>query len=166
MEQTMQSEREDTFTVKGAAPGASCIACSRRQFVSGSLLLAVGTVLAACGNGVIGSGMSDAITGPVNVTVNLSEYSALDTVGAIVKLKGTSTPIAVVRSATDTYLAFSMICTHQGSTINIVGNGFKCPNHGSQFDATGQWIPSRQRTTNLHQFAVTLDAIAGTLTLM
>ena len=127
-------------------------------------MLAVGAVLSACGDGVIGSGVDNTLTGPVNLTVKVSDYAALGTVGGIVRLNGTSTPIAVVRSATATYLAFSMICPHQGTTIGITSSGFKCPNHQATFNAAGTWTGG-QRTSNLNQRAVVFDSTAGTLTI-
>ncbi|MEP6762912.1 MAG: Rieske 2Fe-2S domain-containing protein [Gemmatimonadaceae bacterium] len=143
----------------------ACESCSRRRFVSESVMAAVASLLfVACGDGVIGAGGGSGITGPLNITVTLSDYSALGTVGGIAKLTGTSTPIAIVRSADATYLAFSMVCPHQGTTININGSGFLCPNHGAQFNAGGTWAGG-QPTNNLVRISTTLDATAGTLTL-
>lgn len=43
-------------------------------------------------------------------------------------------------------VAYSTICPHLGCTVNDEGNGFTCPCHGSQFDATGDLIrgPAKQ----------------------
>ena len=142
-----------------------CISCSRRQFVSGSLMLAVsGLLLDACGDGVIG-GSNTQLLGAVDFTVTLSAYPALANVGGIARINGTSSPVAVAHTATATYEAFSLICPHEGTTVNINGTGFLCPNHGARFDGSGNWVQSQQRTTNLKRIAVVYDATAGTLKL-
>jgi len=133
----------------------------RREFLTQGTLAAVAAVLfGACGTG------SDfgSVTGPsgVNVTATIASYSALATVGGIAKLSGTSTPIAVVRSGTSSYRAFSMICTHAGTTINISGSGFLCPNHLARFSASGA-NTGGQPTANLFEFTVAYDSAAGTL---
>ena len=141
------------------------MACSRRQFLSGSVIAAVSAVLLdGCGNGVIGTS-NNAILGTVDFTVQLSAYPALANVGGIARINGTSTPVAVVRTATDAFLAFSLICPHEGTTVGINGSGFLCPNHGARFDSNGNWVQSQQRTTNLTRVATTYNATAGTLKL-
>ena len=134
----------------------------RREFVSQGIVTALAALVAsACGDGLLGSP-----TGPgaVNVTVNPADYAALGAVGGIVRLNGTSTPIAVVRTADATYRAFSMICPHAGTTIGINGSGFRCPNHGAMFAASGAWTGGQQ-TTSLFEFTTTLNAGPGTLTI-
>jgi len=46
--------------------------------------------------------------------------------------------------------------------VNIQGSGFRCPNHGATFAATGAWTGG-QKTTNLSELTVVYDAGAGTL---
>lgn len=138
---------------------SDCAHClSRRAFVANSTLLAVSAFLAGCSS-------ADS-TGPsnVNVSVKLTDYSALGTVGGIARLSGTSTPIAVVRTATSTYRAFSLICPHEAGSVGINGAGFLCSKHGATFNSNGTWTGG-ERTTNLREFAVTFDATAGTLTI-
>ncbi len=143
----------------------NCFSCSRRQFVSGSLLLAVSSVLLdACGDGVIGAS-NGAIPGAVDSTITLSQYPSLAAVGGIARITGTSSPVAVAHTASGTYQAYSLVCPHEGTTVNINGAGFLCPNHGAAFDVNGAWVQSRQRTTALAKIPVTYDATAGTLKL-
>ncbi len=133
---------------------------SRRTFVSAATLAAVATVLEACGgsSGVTGPGGSG---GPLTVT--LSSFSALGTVGGIARVDGGSgSPVALVRTGTSSFVALSMICTHQGSTIGISGSGFLCPNHGAQFSSTGTW-QGGERTSNLVAYSTSFDATAGTV---
>ncbi|MEV1170940.1 Rieske 2Fe-2S domain-containing protein [Nonomuraea sp. NPDC049784] len=47
-------------------------------------------------------------------------------------------PAYLLRPTPDTFLAFNATCTHQGCPISYVGPGFRCPCHGSTFDANGQ----------------------------
>ncbi len=145
--------------------GAAGDGLSRRAFISRSTLAAVAAVLAgACGDGIIGGrGLTAPATLPTGgLTLRLADYPALATVGAIVRADTTAGPMALVHSAATTYLAFSMVCPHQGTTINIQGSGFVCPNHGARFDASGSWTGG-QPTSNLAAYTVLLDATAGTL---
>ncbi len=133
----------------------------RRAFLGNSTMLAVGALLAsACGDGQLGG----SVTGPgaVGLSIKISDYAALSNIGGIAKLTGTSTPIAVVKSTATQFRAFSMVCTHEGTTIGINGSGFLCPNHGAEFTGQGVW-KGGQVTTNLREFSVTADLAAGTL---
>lgn len=133
----------------------------RREFLGQSVVAALAAlVMTACGDGLSGSPTAP---GATNVTVNLADYAALGAIGGIVRLNSTSSPIAVVRSADTTYRAFSMICPHAGTTIGINGAGFRCPNHGATFAASGAWTGG-ERTSSLFEFTTTLNA-GGTLTI-
>jgi len=134
---------------------------NRREFLTTSSALAITAVLAACGDGIGGSA-----TGPsnVNATVVLADYVALGTVGGIAVINGAGTPIAVVRSATSQYRAFSLICPHAGTTVAISGTGFRCPNHGATFNGSGAWTGG-ERTRGLSEFTVAVNATAGTITI-
>ena len=56
-------------------------------------------------------------------------------------------------SSTDGLLAFSAKCPHLGCTVNFdaVSKKFKCPCHGSIFDASGKWIsgPAKRNLESL-----------------
>ena len=148
---------------------AACEGCalSRREFVGRSTLAAVAAVLAAaCGGPIPGV---DNPVGPGgstgSLTIKIADYPALANVGGIAKVTPTSGgAIAVVRQSASNFLAFSMTCPHAGTTINISGAGFVCPNHGARFNASGQWTGG-QSTSNLVSVSCTYDATAGTLTL-
>lgn len=150
-----------------AACAAACPLHDRRSFLSKAFLASVGAILLdACGDGQIGVTGPQAGALPEPLVVTLSAFPALATVGGIARVDGGGNrPIAVVRTAADTYVAVTMICTHQGyRPIEIVGGGFICPNHGAEFSATGTWTGG-QRTSNLRQYNVVLDTVAGTLTI-
>jgi Rieske Fe-S protein len=147
---------------------SGCESCSRRDFVAAGALAAVGAFLTACGsdNGGDPEAPPTAPNPPAagGITVSLSSFSALATVGGIARVTATGTPIAVVRTGQSTYRAFSMVCPHQGSTINIVSSGFRCPNHGATFNANGGWTGG-QSTSNLVELRVSTNAAAGTITI-
>ena len=153
-----------------SAPAPCDTACplhDRRSFLSTAFLASVGAVLLeACGDGEIGltGPQAGALAEPLVVT--LASFPALATVGGIARVdSGTNRPIAVVRTAADTYVAVTMICAHQGyRPIEIVGGRFICPNHGAEYAATGEWTGG-QRANNLRRYSVAFDAVAGTLTI-
>lgn len=154
----------------------NCDGCSvrqeapdRREFVTRTFLAAVGALVStACGDGEIGGlfapGMAPPLPAPLLVV--LGSFPALATVGGIARVDpATTRPIAVVRTGASTYLALSMICTHQQfQPIQILPGGFVCPNHGAEFNAAGERTGGPQ-TSDLREYTVALNEIAGTLTI-
>ena len=136
---------------------------NRREFLATSSALAITAVLAACGSD---SEEGSTTTAPrnVNATVTLANYAALGTVGGIAVISGAGTPIAVVRASATQYRAFSLICPHAGTTVAISGTGFRCPNHGATFNASGAWTGG-ERTNGLFEFTVASNTAAGTITI-
>lgn len=131
----------------------------RREFVAGAAAVLAAMALAACGG--------DYLSAPGTITsaqVKLADFPALATVGGVATTSVSGTPIAIVRTSSTSFAAFSRICPHQGSTINVVSNGFQCPRHGATFNLSGQWIGG-QRTSNLTSYPVTYDDTTGTLTI-
>ncbi len=108
----------------------------RREFLSQAMLASVGAILSACSGG--GSSPTAVTEGPSSITVTLSQFPTLASVGGIAAV-GTVlfSPVAVVRTGTSSYLALSRVCTHQQCIINVVSGGFSCPCHGSTYDAQG-----------------------------
>lgn len=158
---------------RASAPPTGAAQHSRRAFVSQAVLASVGAFLVAgCGDGNIGG-----VTGPQGsepkpipgggLVVTIADFPALAADGGMARVDGgTSTPIAVTRIDSATYLAFSMVCPHAGyRPIGIIaGVGYKCPNHGAEFDPDGNWSGG-QRTFDLKQYVVVHDVVAGTLTI-
>ena len=148
--------------------GGGCAHCgektgtSRREFITTSAASAVAAMLlAACGGA---SGATGVNTGPVTLTVDVSKYPALASIGGIARVDNGDPPIAAVRTGTDTFSAFSLICPHFGCTVGITGSAFQCPCHGAQFASTGAWIGG-QPTTNLGAYSTSYDATTGVLTI-
>jgi len=142
------------------APRAEASDIGRRTFLAQSALLAAAAALAACSAG------SD-LTAPNlsgQATIMVSDYSALSAVGGMALVSIQSSPFAIVRTGTSSFVALSRVCPHQGSIVNQSGSGFLCPGHGARFDATGTWIGG-QSTSSLRSYSTSYDASTGTLTI-
>jgi Rieske Fe-S protein len=137
---------------------AQPMSIDRRDFVMRAAAALAAVALAACSSSDATSPSSVAST-----TFNLSNYPTLSSVGGVATVSIGGTPIAIVRTSSTTFAAFSQICPHQGATINVISSGFQCPRHGATFDKNGQWIGG-QPTGNLTSYPVTYNAAAGTIT--
>lgn len=148
----------------GAAETA-CDVCalSRRHFLGAATVTALATLIEACSdlNGPGGLGGGGTVSGGA-FTVKLTDFPALGSVGGVARVSPGGSPVALVRTGAATFLAVSMVCTHQGTTVNIVSGGYFCPNHGAQYSTNGTWIGG-QRTSSLPTFSTTYDAQAGTV---
>ena len=148
-----------------SAPPAACSHCSsaraggvdRRTFLSAATLAAVAAVLEACS----GSGATF-FTGPSGgaLTVKLSDFAALATVGGVARVdNGNGAPTALVRTGASTFRGLTMVCTHQGATIDVVNaTSFHCPNHGALFNSAGV-NTGGQATANLAVYTATFDGV-------
>jgi cytochrome b6-f complex iron-sulfur subunit len=137
----------------------------RRTFLSETArLAAIAVLVSACG-GTLGS-----LAGPTSytldkaITVKLSDYPGLANAGSAVRVSGTNTPIALVNEGNDNYTALSLICTHQGATVQWTGQVFICPNHGAEFASDGHWIGG-QPTSNLVSYPTSYDAATDSVTI-
>jgi Rieske Fe-S protein len=151
----------------GEGCGAACahrgvrtVDADRRAFIMAGAAAIASLALTACG-------LSSDVTSPTSVsatTVKLSDYPALTAVGGAVALSVSGTPVAIVRESATAFSAFSLICPHQGNTVQITNaKTFYCPGHGAQFSITGQWTGG-QHTSNLRSYPALYDATAGTVT--
>lgn len=137
----------------------------RRAFISETARLAALAVLASACSGGLGS-----IAGPrssalsKSITVKLSDYPALANAVSAVRINGTNVPVALVNEGNGNYVALSLICTHQGGTVQWNGQIFICPVHGAEFASDGHWIGG-QPTTSLVTYSTSYDAAAGTVTI-
>jgi Rieske Fe-S protein len=118
----------------------SCKDClNRREFLTKSALAtAAAALVAGCGNGVIGVPERSTVPSGNAVTVKVSNFPGLATVGTIVKI---SAERAAVRTGPTTFLGLSMICTHEQCDTEITSaNIFHCPCHDSRFANDGSVI--------------------------
>jgi cytochrome b6-f complex iron-sulfur subunit len=141
----------------------SC-AVGRREFIGAATLTALSLLQSACGDGQIGGTGPDGTTGGTLV-VTVAQFPALASVGGVARVDGgNGTPVALVRTGAASFTALSLVCTHEGSTVNVTGAGLVCPNHGARFSSTGVW-QGGQVTTNLRSLPATFDAGAGTVSI-
>jgi Rieske Fe-S protein len=137
----------------------------RRTFISETARLAALAVLVSACSAQLGS-----LTGPQSgslskaVTVKLSDYPGLASAGSAVRVNGVNIPMALVNEGGGSYTALSLICTHQGGTVQWNGQIFICPVHGAEFAADGHWIGG-QPTSHLVTFPTSYDASADTVTI-
>jgi Rieske Fe-S protein len=146
----------DTTKCSGCAVKTAKETVSRRDFVSIATLSAIAVTLSACGGAA-----GDGVTGPIppgvgEVTVRVTDFPTLATVGGIAKVRN-SPPVAMTRTSNG-LVAFSMSCTHQGTTVVINTDGtIFCPNHGAEFTSGGVWTGG-QRTSSLVRLPVAVDS--------
>jgi nitrite reductase/ring-hydroxylating ferredoxin subunit len=131
----------------------------RRAFISQSVLAAAAAALAACGG-------ADGLTAPSSIgsSITVASYPALASAGGVAVVSLSGTRLAIVRTGTASFEALSLVCPHEGGSINPSGTGFLCSKHGAQFNGTGTWTGG-QRTTNMRAYPTTFDEAAGTLSI-
>jgi len=85
-------------------------------------------------------------------TVDVSSGSLATNGGFMV-----SNGVIIARTNSGSFLAVAAACTHEGTNINYnpSGNNFICPNHGAQFDSTGN-VTQGPASNNLTRYNTTL----------
>jgi nitrite reductase/ring-hydroxylating ferredoxin subunit len=153
----------------------SCEHClNRRDFFAKSALAAAALMaIEACGDGQIGPPAPRSVAGdpllPLGgpVTIKLSDFPALADTGVIVDVPNKQR--TVMRTGPATFLVLSKLCSHQQCDLDIKGDHYECPCHGSQFTATGQVTRGPNIASPpigpLRSLKVTFDQVAGTLTM-
>ena len=128
--------------------------CRRRFLKSSGRCLAVSSIL---GGGVSGCTVPPrsfrADGGKDVVKISFDRYPELRRVGGILKVFFTRRrALYVRRDEADRVEAISAVCTHQGCIVAPSTHGFKCPCHGSTFDALGQRTggPARAPLARFH----------------
>lgn len=137
-------------------PRAACASCiSRRAFLAdAATIAALSALFAACGDSPV-----EPPTGQVEVKV--SDFPGLANLNQLVLVDGKR---AAKRTGTTTFVAFSRLCTHEGTPVEISGSGFFCPNHGSQFDNSGA-VTVGPATQSLSTLPTSYDAATDILTI-
>jgi len=161
--------RESRSTGGGSVDARQCEGCAlvhrgkpgidRLTFLRQSAAAIAAVALAACG--------SDGATAPTTLsstTISLANNPKLSTVGGVVTLNVDGSPVAIVRESASTFAAFSLVCPHQGNTVQAQTSRFYCPGHGATFDLAGKWTGG-ERTSNLRSYPATYDSSAGTVTI-
>lgn len=115
----------------------------RRVLLAGTGVGAA-VLLAACSSGGSSSSSGSSDTGSTTSGSGggsgsgkaLATLSGIQVGSAVSAQDAQGNPIIVARPATDTAVAFSAICTHQGCTVAPAGSELDCPCHGSRYSAT------------------------------
>ena len=151
--------------VLGDAPPPDAPGMDRRAFLLKSAQLAALSLLVeACGNGIVGPQFGGSPVPTSDVVLKLSDHPGLASPGGEATVNAGNVPVAVV-NVSGSYMAFSLICPHQGGLVGWQGNGFMCPVHGARFAADGHWAGG-QPTSGLYQIQTSYDAAAGTVTIL
>lgn len=138
---------------------ASCI--SRRAFVAKTAgVAAVAAFFAACGE------TGGAITDPTGaVQVKVADFPGLANLNQLVLIDNQR---AAKRTGTGAFAAYSRVCTHEGTPVNVIGAGastsFECPNHGARFNNDGQ-VTLGPANRNLVVLTAAYNAATDTLTI-
>jgi nitrite reductase/ring-hydroxylating ferredoxin subunit len=147
--------RDSMTDVNSRIPGACAGCISRRAFLADAATIAALTALfAACGDSPV-----EPPTGKIEVKV--SDFPGLAAMNQLVLVDGRR---AAKRTGTTTFVAWSRLCTHEGTPVDVSGSGFVCPNHGSRFDNNGNVTlgPANQPLPTL---ATSYDAATDMLTI-
>lgn len=138
--------------------GGGCGGCGldRRGF----LLAAAALALTGCAAEAGPTGPSASAAG----VIELASHAELATVNGVALVTVGGAPLAIVRTGTDSFVALSRVCPHQGTTVNRSTGGFTCPRHGARFGPTGAWLGG-ERTSSLRTYATQYDAVTQKLTI-
>ena len=75
------------------------------------------------------------------ISVNLKAVPALAKVGGATRIGSVKgVPVAIARTGTSKYIAFNLLCPHQGVTVTRNENGWDCNAHSSEFEADGDLV--------------------------
>jgi Rieske Fe-S protein len=152
---------------------------TRREFCVHSCellsLAAVGSILEGCGGGsptspsstssvpLIPSVQATVANGAVVLIIDSS--SPLSTVGSALLIQTSSDNVLAARTAQDSFVALTAICTHEGCTITgYQSQVYTCPCHGSQYSTNGQVLKG-PALRSLRQFATQFANNTLTITL-
>ena len=110
---------------------------SRRSFIAGvcAVVALSGSELPAAANTAVKK-----LPGG-RISVNLKAVPALAKVGGAAKIGSVKGgPVAIARTGTSKYIAFNLLCPHQGVTVTQNEKGWVCNAHGSEFEADGDLV--------------------------
>lgn len=96
-----------------------------------------------------------------DTVVKLADNSALTKVGGSVKV---SDEMMLIRKSESTFIAVRTICTHKGCDVELEGDKFVCPCHGSEFTIDGV-VTQGPAAKNLKIFETIFDSGNGTVTI-
>ncbi len=110
---------------------------SRRSFIAGvcAVVALSGSELPAAANTAVKK-----LPGG-RISVNLKAVPALAKVGGAAKIGSVKgVPVAIARTGTSKYIAFNLLCPHQGVPVVRNESGWICNAHSSEFEADGDLV--------------------------
>jgi len=96
-----------------------------------------------------------------DLVIKLADNTALGKTGGSVKVND---EIMLIRKSETEFLAVKTICTHKGCDVELEGDKFVCPCHGSEFTMDGK-VTQGPAKTNLKTFETIFDSDKGTVTI-
>jgi len=133
-------------------------------------LVSIASILDGCGGSPTGPDapalptVGATLTGGV-IALNIDAASPLASVGGAALVQAGSTSVLVARTAQDTFVAVTAICTHQACTVSGFANQrYVCPCHGSQYSTSGAVVQG-PAAAPLRQFATRFAANVLTITI-
>lgn len=139
---------------------------SRRDFIKKSALGIVvgGTVLSSLDIAAIAEnstrGKFTRRDGDVIINLKDAKNSDLAKVGGAVFLDDED---MLVKISQTKFVALSLICKHKGCTVELEGNKFVCPCHGSEYAIDGK-VTEGPAKKNLDTYETIYDPEKGTVT--
>ncbi len=139
---------------------------SRRDFMkrsaAGIIIGGVALTIPDIGNLFAGSSRGMFARSGDDTIIKLSDpqNSALATVGGSILLDDEN---ILIRSSQTQFLAVNLICRHKGCTVELTGDQFVCPCHGSEYDITGK-VTHGPAKSNLKTWETKYDSDKGTVT--
>jgi Rieske Fe-S protein len=108
-----------------------------------ALLSGVCALLALTGLGAFPTSASAEVRKISNgrLSVKLKSIPELSHVGGSVGIGNVrGKPVAITRTGSNSYVAFSLNCPHQGVKVSKRESGWVCDAHGSEFEADGDLV--------------------------
>jgi len=96
-----------------------------------------------------------------DITVKLSDNAALGKAGGTVKVND---EIMLIRKSDTEFIAVRTICSHKGCDVELDGDKFICPCHGSEYTIDGK-VTQGPAKTDLKIFETMFDSDKGTVTI-
>ncbi len=108
---------------------------SRRALIAGACGVAMATIPSLSAEAA--SAVKKLSNGKLSVRVrDIPELKEIGGSARIGTIKGK--PVALARTGASSYVAFTLICPHQGVTVKKADGGWLCDAHGSKFESNGE----------------------------
>jgi len=96
-----------------------------------------------------------------DIIVKIADNPALSTVGGSYSV---TDDIMLIRRDESSFIAVSTICRHKGCTVELEGDKFVCPCHGSEYTREGK-VTQGPAKADLKIFETMFDSKSGMITI-